>query len=254
MDIETSDTGRRQGWRRPQLKLTALHEELVARVRDMIVEGELPPGMRIPERDLCEHFGVSRTPLREALKVLASEGFVTLSPNRGATVTAPTVEMISQRFEVIAALESSAARLVCEHGSDALLSELKALHEKMNRLHGGHDLASYFAANQQFHETLVRECGNTILAEIHAQNAIHLRRLRFQSILFGNQSKHFLRQHERVMRALLARDSRRAQTAIQAHNRSLLDCVRNALLQAMIPQQLPDAQTSAQPSGSVPLT
>ncbi|MEE8500357.1 MAG: GntR family transcriptional regulator, partial [Kiloniellales bacterium] len=109
----------------------SLHEELVARLRDLIVEGELTPGARVPERTLCQRFGVSRTPLREALKVLASDGLLELLPNRGATVARLTAADLDEMFPVMGALEALAGELACARISDAELAEIRALHYQM---------------------------------------------------------------------------------------------------------------------------
>lgn len=218
-------------WRsaRQPIKQTTLHGQVVSKLREMIVNAELAPGIRVPEKDLCAYFGISRTPLREALKVLASEGLVALEPNRGATVTTPTVAMVADRFEVIAALEGFAARLFCERGSEEQLNELQRLHDDMMRCHAAQELAGYFDANQRFHELLVASCNNPILSEMQTQASVHLRRVRYHSIVLVDPSQRFVRQHARIMHALATRNGSVAQRAMQDHNRSLSLFVQDAL-------------------------
>ena len=109
----------------------SLHEAVTARLRDMIVEGEYPPGSRLPERVLCETFGISRTPLREALKVLASEGLLELAPHRGARVAGLTAMDVDELFPVMGALEALAGELACARITEMELAEIRALHYQM---------------------------------------------------------------------------------------------------------------------------
>ena len=122
----------------------SLHRELFEAVRELIVHGDLAPGSRVPERILCQRFGVSRTPLREALKVLAAEGLVTLLPNRGARVTAFDEGDLNDLFEVIGMLEAEAGRLACERMSDAAIAEVQALHYRMYAHFLREELPEYF--------------------------------------------------------------------------------------------------------------
>src|SRR5215469_13588235 len=108
-----------------------LHEEAVAHVRTMLLEGQIPPGARIPERELCERLQISRTPLREALKVLAAEGLVQLLPNRGARAARLTDKDLRDLFEVCQGLEALAGELACERINDAQLAEIEASHAAM---------------------------------------------------------------------------------------------------------------------------
>ena len=111
----------------------SLHDDVLGRLRDFVVEGHLPSGARIPERELCARFAVSRTPLREALKVLAAEGLVELLPNRGARVRAFTEAGIRHLFEVIAGLDFVAGRLACVRISDEDIAAVERLHLDMAR-------------------------------------------------------------------------------------------------------------------------
>src|SRR3982074_2956292 len=109
----------------------SLHDETVARLRTMITEGDLLPGARIAERELCDRFGISRTPLREALKVLASEGLVELLPHRGARVTSLSAVELRDAFEIVATLEALAGELACRRMDDAALAQIEADHLRM---------------------------------------------------------------------------------------------------------------------------
>src|SRR5437762_11155436 len=115
----------------PDREDMSLHDEILTRLRDHIVEGNIPDGGHVPERQLCEMLGVSRTPLREALKVLASEGLVDLQPNRGARVPTLSEQDIRDLFDLVAGLEAMAGRLACETITDAEIAEIEALHHEL---------------------------------------------------------------------------------------------------------------------------
>src|SRR5579872_3688913 len=109
----------------------SLHGEILSRLRDYVVEGNIPDGGRIPERQLCEMFGISRTPVREALKVLASEGLVNLLPNRGSRVRSLSEQDICDLFDLMGGLEALAGRLACERITDEEVAEIERLHHEM---------------------------------------------------------------------------------------------------------------------------
>jgi DNA-binding GntR family transcriptional regulator len=183
-----------------------LHERAAARLRDMIVMGTLAPGAPISEKELCEQFGISRTPLREALKILGSEGLIELLPRRGAVVTPIVTEELRQKFEVVRLLEDFAVKLVCERASDAQLAELQAVHRKL--LESAKADADLTQINDQFHKALMKASGNESLRAAHAPLWQHLRRAR--RIVLGYQnvsSGDYLLSHERLMKAIGKRDS-----------------------------------------------
>src|SRR5919197_5466204 len=121
-----------------------LHEEVVVRIREILLDGEIPPGARIPERDLCERLQISRTPLREALKVLAAEGLVQLLPNRGSRAARLTDKDMRDLFEVCQGLEALAGELACERITDAEITEVAAAHTAMARYYRDNDLLQYY--------------------------------------------------------------------------------------------------------------
>jgi DNA-binding transcriptional regulator YhcF (GntR family) len=131
----------------------SLHDEILTRLRDHIVEGNIPDGGRVPERQLCEMLGISRTPLREALKVLASEGLVELLPNRGARVRQLSEHDLAELFDVMGGLEGLAGRLACENITDAEIAEIERLHYEMYGFYLRRDMHGYFRINQLIHQT-----------------------------------------------------------------------------------------------------
>ena len=150
----------------------SLHDELVERLRRQIVEGELAPGEKISEKDLCAAYDVSRTPLREALKVLAREGLVVLTPHRGAHVSMLTVADVEEAFPVIGALEGLAGELACAQATDEEIAKISLLHMKMATAHKNRDRQKYFRLNQQIHEALAEAARTVGSPQIRARGTI----------------------------------------------------------------------------------
>ena len=197
-----------------------LHEQLVERLREIILEGGLEAGAKIPERELCERLGVSRTPMREALKVLASEGLVSLVPNRGAVVRGLTREDIDDLFPLIGALEALAGELACERISDSEIAAIERLHA---------DMVEYFRRNQQIHEEIVRASGNRLLADEYRTLSAPLRRARFVANLSGERWAQAVAEHERMLDALRQRDGERLAAILKSHLGHKHDAVRKRL-------------------------
>ncbi len=194
-----------------------LHEAAADRLRDMIVEGELAPGERVREQALCDRLGVSRTPLREAMKMLAAEGLVTLQPNRGAMVSDPTPTDIADTFKVIGALEALAGELACERVKENDVAEIRVLHYQMALHQTRGELREYFRLNQRIHERLVELSGNRVLIEEHRQLGGRIRRQRFVANRSGTRWEQAMREHEEMLDALAARDGRRLADILRLH-------------------------------------
>jgi DNA-binding GntR family transcriptional regulator len=159
-------------------KSPTLHHGVLSSLRDLIVHNELSPGTRLTESVLCERLNVSRTPLREALKVLSHEGLVEILPNRGARVVTLTQEDVRHLFEVIGTLESLAGRLACSQITDAELCEIKAVHYQMQANFIRRDLPGYFRLNQAIHKSIVDAARNPVLAAMHENLNSRLLRVR----------------------------------------------------------------------------
>lgn len=184
----------------------SLHEDILGQLRDFIVEGQLAPGARIPERELCERFSISRTPLREALKVLAAEGLIELLPNRGARVRQFTESDIRSLFEMIAGLDFVAGRLACERISDSGIAEIERLHMEMYGHYLRRELADYFRLNQQIHQAIVDAAGNPLLSANYANLNAIVRRLRYSAnLVHRDRLGDAMREHEGIVDALRRR-------------------------------------------------
>ena len=190
----------------PRARLS-LRDEVVGRLRGMILDGELRPGEWIAELKLCNDLAISRTPLREALKVLAPENLVTLLPNRGAVVTDIRVEEIGELFEIMDALEALVGRLAVERASDADIAELKSMHKTMVGYHNSGNRAAYFDLNQAIHQRIADLSGNASLANTYAGFAGKIRRARYLANLSDARWAESVREHEGFMAALAKRDA-----------------------------------------------
>ncbi len=207
-----------------------LHEEVAARLRDMIVEGALEAGARVPERELCLRFGISRTPLREALKILASENLVDLQHHRGAVVSSLTAEALDDLFEVMGALEAQAGKAACARASDAAIGEIRALHGRMLEHHARGELSDYFRLNQRIHEGIVAAAGNPVLSQLYRGLSARIRRARYMANLSKPRWNQAVAEHERILEALTARDGARLGRLLEEHLRHKLDVVKTVIL------------------------
>lgn len=196
-----------------------LHGDVVARLRHMLVEGEIPPGARVPERELCAAFGISRTPLREALKVLAAEGQVVLLPNRGARAARLTATDIRELFDVCEGLEAIAGELACERISPEALAELRTLHDEMQGYYGRRELIPYYRCNRAIHEGIVRAAGNAILASFYESVTARIRRARYVVPMLPDHWALAMLEHEAILNALARRDGPGLSHILRAHLR-----------------------------------
>ena len=184
-----------------------LHLELADRLRDMIVEGHLQAGERIVDRRLCAHFGISRTPLREALLVLAAEGLVELVPRRGTRVAELKPEQIRDLLELVGGLEAFAGELASTRASGEEIAAIRRRHQTMLELHGSGKMLAYFKLNERIHDAIVAAAHNPELANQHrlARNRI-LHALYVPNIKPERWLK-AIDEHETFTRALERRDA-----------------------------------------------
>ncbi len=206
-----------------------LHDAIVARVRDMVIEGELAPGTRLHEGNLGKTLGVSRTPLREALKFLVSEGLLELSPGRGAVVRQFTAKDVHDSLIVLGSLEGLAGRLACANATDAEIREVQQLHDRMMDMYEKRDRLPYFKLNQAIHSAILRLTKNEALVSVHGVLQARLKRIRY----IGNEGPEkwagAVADHEEIIMALAARDPERLSTILTAHMEKTWERVRNAV-------------------------
>lgn len=185
-----------------------LYREVADRIGELIEHGELSPGERISEKQLCERFGVSRTPLREALKVLATEGLIELLPNRGARVIRLTMKSVKDTYDLMAALEGLSGELACQHISDAEIVAIRQLHDTMLEHYRKRDLLPYFQINRQIHESILAASNNAVLQETYSNLNQRIKRVRYSKKMTERYWSQAVKDHENMMEALEKRDGR----------------------------------------------
>lgn len=206
-----------------------LHDAVLNQLRDMIIEGKLAPGTRINEGPVGASLGVSRTPLREAIKTLASEGLVEILPAKGAIVRRFSEKDIRDILDVLKTLEQLAARLTCAHASDAEIAEIADLHQQMLRLYADRNRLAYFKLNQEIHAAIVRASGNSALTQVHEQLQARIKRVRFIGNELPERWAGAVAEHEEMNLALLARDGEKLSEVLGRHLDKTLDRVRDAI-------------------------
>ncbi|TCD14207.1 GntR family transcriptional regulator [Oricola cellulosilytica] len=199
------------------LSRPALAVELTDRLRTLIMEGELKPGEKIPERLLTERFGVSRTPVREAVKVLAAEGLVMLVQNRGAVVSELTVAELEEVFPVLAALEGLVGELAALHATTQEIDDIRRLNNEMHRAFDRGDRPNYFEINQQIHAAMLAAARNPTLAQHHQIVARRASRARYQANLTPERWAEAMEEHDAIQRAFEARESKKLGALMKAH-------------------------------------
>ncbi|UFN50561.1 GntR family transcriptional regulator [Roseomonas sp. OT10] len=212
----------------------SLHDMLVGGIREMIVSGELRPGGKVPEAQLCERFDVSRTPLREALKVLAAEGMIQLLPRRGAVVAQVTPEEIEELFPIMAVLEGLAGEMLCRHADAARIAALRAVHDRMMGEYARGDEPAYLRSNREFHDLLFVAAGNATLHAFYQQILTRIRAFRFIARKSPDNWRQAAEEHERIMEAIEARDGAKLSRLLRRHvNGVTVKIAQDALRQAV---------------------
>ncbi|WP_077002305.1 GntR family transcriptional regulator [Variovorax sp. KK3] len=209
----------------------ALHDQVAARLRTLLVEGRIAPGAKLNERELCEQLRVSRTPLREAIKLLAAEGLVDLLPNRGAVAVRLTEADVHNTFELLATLEGMSGELAAQRITEAELAELRALHYEMMACFARRDLSGYYRINARIHTAINEAARNPVLASTYRAINARVQSLRFRTNQDEAKWKSAVAEHERMIDALEAHDAAAMRTLMIEHLHRKRDTVL-ALLRA----------------------
>jgi len=199
----------------PKLRDSALYEQVAERLRSRILGHTLHPGSWIDEQALATEYGISRTPLREALKVLAAEGLVTMKLRRGAYVTEVSERDLAEVYHLLALLESDAAMVVAQNASAAQIADLAALHQQLEDEVGNRD--RFFAANERFHMKLLEVADNRWRNQLVADLRKVMKLNRHHSLFKQGRLEASLKEHRQIMAALKARNGERAQQLMQQH-------------------------------------
>ena len=201
----------------------ALAVEVTDRLRRMIVEGELAAGEKIREKLLTSRFGVSRTPLREALKVLAAEGYLELIPNRGAVISSQTEDELREIFPILAALEGMAGELAAQAASPEEIAEVARLTDDLGDTFARNDRPTYFEVNQAIHAAILRASRNDTLIRMHGQLAHRVQRARYRANLTPERWSKALEEHRRIASTLAERDAAALGRLMRVHLLAQLD-------------------------------
>lgn len=208
----------------------SLHDELVERLREMIASGALASGEKIQEMALCQRFHVSRTPLREALKVLASEGIVTLLPHRGASVASLSVPELEEVFPVMGALESLSGELACRLITDQEIAEIESLHREMVEHWRRRELQPYFKLNQLIHQAILEATHNETLISVYRGLAGRLLTARYFANMSDERWHEAVMEHEAILSALQSRDGPGLAAILKSHLANKLATVKARLM------------------------
>ena len=206
-----------------------LQQRVTARLRELLIQGVLAPGATLNERDLCERLGVSRTPVREAVRLLGAEGLVAMEPGRGAFVPVLSPPDVAATFDVLAVLEGLAAQSAATHISDAEIAELRALQFEMQAAFERRDLPGYYRLNAAIHDHISRAARNPVLRSTWQRLNARMHALRFRSNQDEDKWKRALAEHAAMLRALEGRDGEGLRRLLIEH----LHRKRDAVLEQM---------------------
>ena len=209
----------------PAVPRAALHEQVASRLRQMLVENRIAPGAKLNERALSEELNVSRTPLREAIKMLAAEGLVELLPNRGAIAVALTEADVLNTFEVMAGLEAQSGELAAQRILEPELVEIKAMHFEMLAAYTRRDLPAYYRLNAAIHSAINAAAKNAVLTSTYRQVNARLQALRFRSNQDEEKWSLAMQEHEHMIAALQARDPQAMRQVLMRHLNNKRDVV-----------------------------
>jgi DNA-binding GntR family transcriptional regulator len=230
-----------------------LTDQVAARLRTWLIEGRIAPGAKLNERVLSEQLRVSRTPLREAIKLLALEGLVDLLPNRGAVAVKLTETDIVHSFEVLAGLEAMSGELAAQRISDAALSELRAKHHEMLAAFERRDLSNYYRLNAAIHSGINEAAGNPVLSEAYARINARVQSMRFRTNQDEAKWRVAVQEHNQMMQALADRDGATLGRVLADHLRHKRDTVLNLMRNGQAePGRFGALTSSATPGGMNP--
>ncbi|MBS7543890.1 GntR family transcriptional regulator [Ancylobacter oerskovii] len=227
----------------------SLHESLVAPLREMILQGELRPGEKVPEEELSERFGVSRTPIREALKVLAAEGVLQILPHRGAIVARITEEQIEELFPIMASLERLAGLLACQQATDADVARVRALHERMVECYQSGDEVEYLRHNRLIHEAFFAIAGNATLSAFYQQILTRIHACRFVVRKSRAHWQAAVDEHTQMIEAFEARNAVRLAALLETHVTGTTVGIARAFVSRMQEEGAAQEPAPAKPRG-----
>lgn len=226
------------GARRPMVvSREPIHEQILPYIRQDIIEGRWAPGERLPEPLLCKAFGISRTPLRDALKILEAEGFVELVPHVGAVVTDPSLPDVAEKMEILSALEQLAAEKVAQMRPPETLATIRDLHARMTEAAATRNAETYYRLNDDFHRAIVTGTGNKTLMDMHERIMWHVHRARHRANDYERLDEDAAEHHDLIVRHILGGGATGAAKAMREHLHTVTETI--------LSQHMPDARDAS---------
>ncbi|MEW6531989.1 MAG: GntR family transcriptional regulator [Thermodesulfobacteriota bacterium] len=203
-----------------------LSQEVAQRIRDMIRKGLVKKGDRIIEKEFCQSMGISRTPLREALRILSSEGLIDLVPNKGAYVAQPSLREIRELFEVMSILEGTCARVVAEKMTDGDLAKIEKLHAQLEKHFEEKEPEKYLKVNQRYHILLQELTGNRVLNEVVNGLRDKILLYRYRQLYQPDRFQASMNEHRALMEAFRKKDPATAESIMKRHLMNQCEALR----------------------------
>lgn len=200
-----------------KIETRTLHQEVVDQVREMIRRGQLVKGQKIDEKFLCESMGVSRTPVRESLRILHSQGLIDLIPHKGAFVREPPIEEIRDMFEVMSLLEGMCARVDTQKMNEKDLKKIEALHQRLEGHYRNLDHEAYLDTNNVLHTFIQELSGNKTLNEVIAGLRQKILLYRQKQLYHKNRFEQSIQEHRDILEAFRKKDAALAEAAMKRH-------------------------------------
>lgn len=201
----------------PVDKHLTLRERIVDFIKDSVVSGRLKPGERVPEQEIADNFGISRTPIREAFRQLESEGFITVTPRKGAVVSPITDKDVSEFYAIKSLLEGFAARTACAKLTEKDLKKLQSLNASMARCAEKNDVKGFFKVDAQFHDCFLKACGNEKLFTLIHQLVQQFERFRITAMSLPGRMRDSVKQHEEIVSAFKRGDAVLVEALVKAN-------------------------------------
>lgn len=201
----------------PVERQLTLRERIVDFIKDAVVSGRLKPGERVPEQEIAESFGISRTPIREAFRQLESEGFISVTPRKGAVVSPITDQDVREFYAIKSLLEGFAAKTACVKLTQKDIKKLESLNSQMERCAEKNDVKGFFKLDNQFHDTFLKSCGNEKLCALVHQLVQQFERFRITALSLPGRMADSVRQHGEIIEAFKNRDMNLVESLVRAN-------------------------------------
>jgi DNA-binding GntR family transcriptional regulator len=219
----------------PVVRYAPMHAQILPHLRKDIVENRWKSGERLSEPQLCKEFGVSRTPLRQALKTLEADGLIRLVPHVGAVVTVPDAGEVIETMEILIGIEQLAATRVAQSQQPEVLAEIEKIYREMHHAAEQADALRYYALNDDFHLSIVRGTGNRSLVDLHEKVMWHVHRERHRANAVEPFTVESADSHDEIVRAILDHRAEDAGLAMREH----LENVSRIMLDRRLAQNTP---------------